>query len=57
MLHPHHLPVPRVLHVYAKVGLVYKLVLIKNKFAVSDKVITMRINNQNNSCNASFANG
>ena len=32
------------MYAYAEVGLVYKLVLIKIKFAVSNKVIIMRIN-------------
>ena len=43
-LRPHPLPVPRVSHVFAEAGLLYKLVVIKNKFAASDEVISFRIN-------------
>ena len=45
-LRPHPLPVPRVSHVSAEAGLLYKLVVhvIKHIFAVS--VISFRINNQ-----------
>ena len=45
-LRPHLLPVPRVSHVFAEAGLLYKLVVIKNKFAASDEVISCRINDQ-----------
>ena len=45
-LRPHPLPVPHVSHVFAKAGLLYKLVVIKNKFAASDKVISFKINDQ-----------
>ena len=45
-LRPHPLPVPRVSHVSAEAGLLYKLVVIKHIFAVSDEVISFRINNQ-----------
>ena len=45
-LRPHPLPVPRVSHVFAEAGLLYKLVVIKNKFATSDEVISFRINDQ-----------
>ena len=40
-LRPHPLPVPRVSHVFAEAGLLYKLVVIKNKFAASDEVISV----------------
>ena len=39
-LRPHPLPVPRVSHVFAEAGLLYKLVVTKNKFAASDEVIS-----------------
>ena len=39
-------PRPRVSHVFAEAGLLYKLVVIKNKFAASDEVISFRINDQ-----------
>ena len=42
-LRPHPLPVPRVSHVFAEAGLLYKLVLTKNKLAASDEVISFRI--------------
>ena len=45
-LRPHPLPVPRVSHVYAEAGLLYKLVLTKNKLAASDEVISYRIYDQ-----------
>ena len=45
-LRPHPLPVPRVSHVFAEAGLLYKLVVTKNKFAASDEVISCRINDQ-----------
>ena len=45
-LRPHPLPVPRVSHVFAEAGLLYKLVVTKNKFASSDEVISFRINDQ-----------
>ena len=45
-LRPHPLPVPRVSHVFAEAGLLYKLVVIKNRFAASDEVISFRINDQ-----------
>ena len=45
-LRPHPLPVPRVSHVFAEAGLLYKLVVIKNKFDASDEVISFRINDQ-----------
>ena len=43
---PHPLLVPRVSHVFAEAGLLYKLVVTKNKFAASDEVISCRINDQ-----------
>ena len=45
-LRPHPLPVLRVSHVFAEAGLLYKLVVTKNKFAASDEVISFRINDQ-----------
>ena len=45
-LRPHPLPVPRVSHVFAEAGLLYNLVVIKNKFTASDEVISFRINDQ-----------
>ena len=45
-LRPHLLPVPRVSHVFAEAGLLYKLVLTKNKLAASDEVISFRIYDQ-----------
>ena len=45
-LRPHPLPVPRVSHVFAEGGLLYKLVLTKNKLAASDEVISFRIYDQ-----------
>ena len=45
-LRPHPSPVPRVLHVFAEAGLLYKLVLTKNKLAASDEVISFRIYDQ-----------
>ena len=45
-LRPHTLPVPRVSHVFAEAGLLYKLVLTKNKLAASDEVISFRIYDQ-----------
>ena len=39
----HALPVPAVTHVYAKSSLVYKLVVMKNRIAVSDKLILRRL--------------
>ena len=45
-LHPHALPVPAVAHVYAKSSLVYKLVVMKNRIAISDKLILRRIDDQ-----------
>ena len=45
-MRPHPLPVPRVSHVFAEAGLLYKLVVIKNIFAASDEVISFRINDQ-----------
>ena len=44
--YPHPISVPRVSHVFAEAGLLYKLVVIKNKFAASDEVISFRINDQ-----------
>ena len=46
LIRPHPLPVPRVSHVFAEAGLLYKLVVIKNKFAASDEVISFRIKDQ-----------
>ena len=37
-LRPHALPVPAVAHVYAESSLVYKLVVMKNEIAISDKL-------------------
>ena len=45
-LRPHPLPVPRVSHAFAEAGLLYKLVLTKNKLAASDEVISFRIYDQ-----------
>ena len=45
-LRPHPLPVPRASHVFAEAGLLYKLVLTKNKLAASDEVISFRIYDQ-----------
>ena len=38
-LRPYALPVPAVAHVYAESSLVYKLVVMKNRIAISDKLI------------------
>ena len=46
-LRPHALPVPAVAHVYAESSLVYKLVVMKNRIAVSDKLILKRLDDQN----------
>ena len=43
---PHALPVPAVAHVFAESSLVYKLVVMKNKTAISDKLILRRIDDQ-----------
>ena len=43
-LHP--LPVPRVSHVYAEAGMVYKLVVSQNKISVSDNYMSRRIHDQ-----------
>ena len=40
-------PVPAVAHVYAESSLVYKLVVMKNRIAVSDKLILKRLDDQN----------
>ena len=45
-MRPHPLPVPCVSHVFAEAGLLYKLVLTKNKLAASDEVISFRIYDQ-----------
>ena len=45
-LRPHPLPVPRVSHVYAEAGMVYKLVIMQNKISVSDNLISRRIHDQ-----------
>ena len=45
-LRPHPLPVPQVVHVYAKASLVYKLVSMKNKIFLSEKVILQKIEEQ-----------
>ena len=45
-LRPHPLPVPCMSHVFAEAGLLYKLVLTKNKLAASDEVISFRIYDQ-----------
>ena len=42
----HALPVPAVAHVYAESSLVYKLVVMKNRIAISDKLILRRIDDQ-----------
>ena len=47
-MRPHPLPVPRVSHVFAEAGLLYKLVITKSKF---DEVISCRINDQSYSLN------
>ena len=38
---------PAVAHVYAESSPVYKLVVMKNRVAVSDKLILKRLDNQN----------
>ena len=45
-LRPHPLPVPRVSHVYAEAGMVYKLVVMQNKITISDNLISRRIHDQ-----------
>ena len=45
-LRPHPLPVPRVSHVYAEAGMVYKLVVMQNKNTISDNLISRRIHDQ-----------
>ena len=45
-LRPHALPVPAVAHVYAESSLVYKLVVIKNRIVISDKLLLSRIDHQ-----------
>ena len=45
-LRPHALPVPAVAHVYAESSLVYKMVVMKNRIAISDKLILRRIDDQ-----------
>ena len=45
-LRPHPLPVPRMSHVYAEAGMVYKLVIMQNKISVSDNLISRRIHDQ-----------
>ena len=47
-LRPHALPVLAVAHVYAEStsSLVYKLVVMKNRIAISDKLILRRIDDQ-----------
>ena len=45
-LRPHPLPVPRVSHVHAEAGMVYKLVIMQNKISVSDNLISRRIHDQ-----------
>ena len=37
-LRPHALRVPAVAHVYAKSSMVYKLLIVKNRIAVTDKI-------------------
>ena len=39
-------PVPRVSHVYAEAGMIYKLVVMQNKITISDNVISRRIHDQ-----------
>ena len=43
---PHPLPVPRVSHVYAEAGMVYKLVVMQNKITISDNIISRKIHDQ-----------
>ena len=45
-LRPYPLPGPRVSHVYAEAGMVYKLVVMQNKITVSDNLISRRIHDQ-----------
>ena len=45
-LRPHALPVPAVAHVYAESSLVYKLFVMKNRIAISDKLLLRRIDDQ-----------
>ena len=49
-LRPHALPVPAVAHVYAESSLVYKLVVMKNRIAISDKLLLRRIDDQSHHC-------
>ena len=45
-LRSHALPVPAVAHEYAESSIVYKLVVMKNRIAVSDELILRRIDDQ-----------
>ena len=45
-LRPDALPVPAVAYVYAESSLVYKLVVMKNRIPVSDKLILRRLDDQ-----------
>ena len=51
-LRSHQLPVPRVTHVYAESCLLYKLVEVKNKLAISHKLIFDKIVNRTHSHSA-----
>ena len=42
-LRPHLLPVPQVAHVYAEASLVYKLVSMKNKILLSEKLLLQKL--------------
>ena len=43
---PHPLPIPQVAHVYDEASIVYKLVSMKNKIFLSEKLILQRIEEQ-----------
>ena len=45
-LRPHPLPVPQVAHVYAEASVVYKLVSMKNKIFLSEKLILQKLEEQ-----------
>ena len=45
-LRPHPLPVPQVAHVYAEASVVYKLVSMKNKIFLSEKLIWQKLEEQ-----------
>ena len=51
-LRRHRLPVPRVTHAYAESCLLYKMVEMKNKLAISHKLIIDKIVNRTHSHSA-----